>query len=76
MQAPASLSPEQKSVLGTVLHFIEAATIYFRSVLPVVDEVDARMLEGLLELAETCTKNLFRHFPELAEEWKKRGGVS
>lgn len=34
------LSSEQKSTLGTALHFIESATIYFRSFLPVVCETD------------------------------------
>ena len=75
-EATGSLSPEQKSVLGTVFHFLESATVYLQSVLPVVHEVDARMLEGLLELGEICLKRLPQYFPELeplAEEWKKRG---
>ena len=72
-----SLTPEQKSTLGTALHFLESATIYLGSVVPIADEVDKRMLEGMLELGEVCMKNLLRYFPELeplAEEWKKRGG--
>ena len=66
MQAPGSLlSPEQKSTLGTVFHFLESATVYLRAVLPVVHEVDARMLEGLLELGEVCLERLPEYFPEL-----------
>ena len=78
MQAPGSLSPEQTSVLGTVFHFLESATVYLGSVAPIADEVDKRMLEGLLELGEICMKRLPQYFPELeplAEEWKKRGGA-
>ena len=76
MEASHTLSQEQKSVLATTFHFLESATIYLQSVLPVVHEVDARMLEGLLELGEICMKRLPQYFPELeplAEEWKKRG---
>ena len=79
MQAPGSLSPEQKSVLGTVFHFLESTTVYLRAVLPVVREEDELVLKGLLELGEICMKRLPQYFPELqplAEEWKKRGGVS
>lgn len=72
-EAPRSLlNPEQKAVLRTTHHFLESATIYFRSVLPVVDEVDERLLRALVNLAESCMHNLALFFPELAEELKKR----
>ena len=73
-----TLSQEQKSVLATTFHFIESATVYLRSVLPVVHEVDARMLEALIELGEMCLRRLPQNFPELqplAAEWRKRGGL-
>ena len=78
MQAAGSLSSEQKSVLGTVFHFLESATVYFRAVVPVVREADEHLLKGLLELGEICMKRLPQYFPELeplAEEWRKRGGL-
>ena len=61
-----------------MFHFLESATTYLKSVLPVVHEVDARMLEALLELGAICMKRLPQYFPELeplAEEWRKRGGL-
>lgn len=77
MQAPGSLTPEQKSVLATSYHFIDSAVVYFRSVIPIVGETDERLLKALVELAETCMRNLALFFPELRtidEEWKNRGG--
>lgn len=71
-EAPGSLSPEQKSVLGTTFHFLESATIYLGSVAPIADEVDKRMLEGLLELGEMCMKRLPQYFPELQPLAKER----
>ena len=74
----ASLTPEQKHVLGSIFHFIESADVYFRSVLPVVGEgADERLLKAMVELAESCMRNMARFFPEmqpLFEDWKKLGG--
>lgn len=81
MQEPArTLSPEQKTCLESVYTFLHSATVYLASVAPIADEVDKRMLEGLLELGAICMKRLPQYFPELeplAEEWRRRsGGVS
>ena len=77
MQATGTLSPEQKHVLGSTFHFIESAEVYFRSVIPVVGETDERLLKALVDLADSCLRNLALFFPELRtleEEHKKRGG--
>lgn len=78
MPATSTLSQEQKSVLATTFHFLESSTVYLGSVAPIADEVDKRMLEGLLELGEMCLKRLPLYFPELqplADEREKRGGA-
>lgn len=77
MQATGSLTPEQKSVLGSTFHFLEMSVVYFRSVIPVVGETDERLLKALVELAESCLERLPQFFPELQsldEDRKKRGG--
>ena len=76
MEAPSTLSQSQKSVLATTFHFLESATIYLRSVLPVVDETDERLLKALVASAESSMRSLALFFPEmqpLLEDWKKRG---
>lgn len=77
MQASGSLSPEQESVLRTTFHSLEMSVTYLRSILPVVGETDERLLKALVELAESCLKNLVLFFPELREleqDRNKRGG--
>lgn len=74
----ASLTPEQRYVLGSTYHFIESAVIYIRAVLPVTSGTDEQLLTGLVELAEMCLKRLPMYFEELRpleEERKKREGV-
>lgn len=77
MQAPASLTSEQRSVLRTTFHFLEMSINYLRSILPVVGEVDERLVKSLVELAESCLRNLPMFFPELRgleQDQKNRGG--
>lgn len=69
MQAHGSLSPEQKSVPGTVFHLLEGVQVY-----PIACETNQRLLEGMLKLGEICMKRLPQYFAELqrlADEWKK-----
>ena len=78
MEAPSTLSHGQKSVLTTTHHCLESMVIYLRSILPVVDETDERLLKAMVASAESSMRSLALFFPELqplAEEWKKRGGA-
>lgn len=74
MQASSSLTPDQQSVLRTTFHFVEMSVTYLRSILPVVGEVDERLLKALVELAESCLRNLPLFFPELREQDRKQRG--
>lgn len=78
MQAPGSLTPEQESVLVTTFRFVESATTYFRSVLPIACETDERLLKALVDLGEACMANMVRFFQELrslADDRENRGGA-
>ncbi len=84
MEAPSTLSQEQKTCLESVYTFLQGATVYLQAVERVVYPEDVAHLKNLLELGSLCIGRLPEYFPEVAEfqrfaeanrERYQRGGV-
>lgn len=79
MQAPRTLSPEQK-------HALEATYVFFSAAIPLLQSIEGRLLPderlqagNLRDLAGLTGRKLLLAFPEITEwlaEWERPGGVA
>lgn len=67
MEAPHTLSQEQKTCLEGVFTFLQGATVYLQAVEHVAYPEDAGHLKGLLDLGALCLSRLSDYFPDVAE---------
>lgn len=77
MEAPSTLSQEQKLCLESVYTFTQSATVYLQAVAGVVRPEDEAQLKGLLDLGSMCLSRLPEYFPEVRPlaHGAARGGV-
>ncbi len=65
MEAPATLSQEQKLCVESVYTFTQSATVYLQAVAHVVCPEDEAQLKALVELGSLCLSRLPEFFPEV-----------
>jgi len=76
MQAPGSLSAEQRSSLESSYTFFKGVTAFLESIESKLPPDEKLMARNLRDLAGLCERKLVEAFPELLEwlrEWEKRG---
>lgn len=65
MEAPRSLTEQEKLSIISAITFVHSAVIYLKSCLPIVREEDATQLQSLIDLGELALERLRKYFPEV-----------
>lgn len=79
MQAPNTLSPEQKSALESTFVFFSAATPFLQAVEDKLQPDEKLQADNLRNLAGVCGRKLLLAFPEITawlSQWEHPGGES
>ena len=79
MQAPGSLSAQQKNSLESAYSCFRGMRAFLESAEPYFQPDEKLMSQNLRELAELCERKLVESFPDLLEwlyQWERDRGVS